>query len=99
MVWVDWLECWIRAVSCIIVTRRSRTLGRGCGNIFNLEHRCINYILSLALNDVNVPFNYNPNVWELGPLGLYRLWGANGPHTMCINIHVNWHLPSKLRRH
>ena len=33
-----WLERWNRPVSCIIVTRRSRTLGRECGDIVDIEH-------------------------------------------------------------
>ena len=52
MVWVEWLDCWIRPVSCIYVKRWSRALGRECGDTFIIVN--INYILSTAY-DVLVP--------------------------------------------
>ena len=66
VVWVVWLECWIRPVSCINVKQRSRTLGMECGDILIVN---IIYILSLAYIDVIVPCNAL-DVWELGSMGL-----------------------------
>ena len=67
MVWVDWLERWIRPVSCIYVKRRSRTLGKECGGTFTIVN--IIYIISSTYNDVNVPCKV-PNVWEFGLFSL-----------------------------
>ena len=67
MIWVDWLECWIRPVLCIYVKRGPRALGRECRDTFIIVS--INYILSIAYNDVVVPRNIL-DVWKFGPLGL-----------------------------
>ena len=78
MVWVDWLECWIRSTLCIYVKRRSWTLGRERKDTIIIRN--INYILYSTYNDVVVPCNYS-DFWEFGPLGLCislgRQWGLN----------------------
>ena len=92
---MDWLECWNRPVSCIIVKRRSRTLATECGDIFYSEHY---YIISPAYNDLIVSYNV-PDVLKFGPLGLYSSpghpWAPNYAYQMVLEPESLGYRPCK----
>ena len=74
--WSGWFG-WNRPVLCIIVKRRSRTLGTECGTFLFVN---INYILTFAFIDAVVHCNVL-DVLEFGPLRLClspgRQWAPN----------------------